>query len=314
MSRLCMEDKVNREKRRNSNSVLVRICKKALIAVVIIGIPAALFLSTFQIKNTEVVGAERYTKDQIKELVLQNKADYNSLYLYLKYRFFEKTRLPFIEKIDVDMVDNHSVTIYVYEKMVAGCVEFMGEYLYFDKDGIVVESTTDRLEGVPVIKGLKFNEIVLNEKLKIQKDEAVEEDTKEDSTQADQTQTDKKDNNSNQPSEMQSGNGQATVEKADDSDEDIQKEKIFDSIINLTQQIGKFDLKVDTISFSPADEVTLECDDITVLLGERDSYDEVLAELKNILKEADGMAITLDMRNYVKGTDSIIAKPKKTTE
>lgn len=308
---------MSREKRRNSNNVLLRVCKKTLFALVLIGIPAVLFLYTFNIKKIEVVGADRYTNEQIKELVFQSKADSNSLYLYLKYRFFDKTRLPFVEKIDVNMVDNHSVTIFVYEKMVAGCVEFMGEYLYFDKDGIVVESTTEKLQGVPVIKGLKFKEIILNEKLKVQKDETLKEDTKDSKAQGDQSSSETTQAASTQ-SGVQDGNtkdeaGQATM-ILDNDDNTEQTDKIFDTIINLTQQIGKQELAVDTITFNLSNEVTLECDEITVLLGKKDSYDEALAELKNILKEAGGMAIILDMRNYEKGTDSYIAKPKKTTE
>lgn len=239
-----------------SDNVLRRIGKKVLIFLIIIVIPAVLFIGFFHIKNVEVVGTQRYTADQIKGLVFQSKPDSNSLYLYLKYKFFKEKPIPFIEKIEVEMIKPNSVKLSVYEKMVAGCVEFMGEYLYFDKDGIVVESSSQRIDRVPMVKGLEFNEIILHEKLK------------------------------------------------------VQKEELFDTIINLTQLINKYDLDVDIISFSSNYEVTLECGDNTVLLGKKDTYDEVIAELKSILKEADGMKLRIDMRNYVKGTDSIIAKEK----
>lgn len=302
---------MNREKQRNSNNVLIRIIKKAFLALVILGIPAVLFLYSFHIKNIEVVGTDRYTQEQMKELIFQNEADFNALYLYLKYRFFEKPKFPFIEKIDVDMVDNHSVTIFVYEKMVAGCVEFMGEYLYFDKDGIVVESTTNKLDGVPVIKGLKFNEIVLNEKLKVQKDSVLTKESQENEAQSSNTTqtgdgTQKSDNTKDSKKKQE-----AVVQAKDGQADEETNSKIFDRIINLTQQIGKYELKVDIITFNSSNEVILDCEDVTVLLGERDSYDEPLSQLTNILKEAEGMSITLDMRNYVKGTDSFIAKPKK---
>jgi len=251
---------MSRERQRNSNSVLFRICKKTGIVLLVIGIPALIFITTFSVKNVEIIGAQRYTPDQIKSLVLQTKQDTNSLYLYLKYRFFDKPSLPFVEKIEIDLVDSHSINVYVYEKMVAGCIEYMGEYLYFDKDGIVVESTSERMDHVPVIKGLKFSEVILHEKIK------------------------------------------------------TQKEELFDVIINLTQLIGKYELDIDTVTFDSNSEVTLDKDDITVHLGKRDAYDEPLAELKNILAEAEGMEITIDMKNYVKGTDSFIAKPKKSTE
>jgi cell division protein FtsQ len=82
----------------------------------------------------------------------------------------------------------------------------------------------------------------------------------------------------------------------------------------LTQLIEKYKLGVDTISFSSEYEVILDCGDIKVLLGKKNTYDEVLSQLKNILAEAEGMEITIDMRNYVKGTNNIIAKPKKPTD
>ena len=251
---------MSKKKLRKSNSVLFRICKKALILLLIVGVPVIAFLLTFSIKKVEVVGVKRYSEDQIKGLIFQSKEDSNSLYLYLKYRFIEVPKLPFVEKVDIEMKDNHTVTIFVYEKMVAGCVEFMGENLYFDKDGIVVESSSIRLKDVPMIKGLKFNEIVLNERLKVQKDE------------------------------------------------------LFDTIINLTQLIDKYELPIDTINFSSNFDISVDSAGITVLLGKKSTYDEPLSELQNILKEAEGMEITIDMRNYVKGVDNIIAKPKKSTK
>lgn len=244
----------------NSENVLVRLSKKIIIILLIIGIPVLYFIVTFQIKEVEVVGANRYTAEQVKEIVFKTKPDNYSLYLYLKYRFLEQPKLPFVEKIDIDMVNSHSVKIYVYEKMVAGCVEFMGEYLYFDKDGIVVESTSKKIGNVPVIKGLQYKQIVLNEKLNVEKDE------------------------------------------------------IFDVIINLMQLIHKYELKVDSISFNNNFEVTFNCGDVTVLLGKQSTYDESVAELKNILKEAHGMKITLNMTEYQYGVDSVIAKEKKSTE
>lgn len=39
--------------------------------------------------------------------------------------------------------------------------------MYFDKDGTVVESSYELLDGIPEIKGLTYNHIVLNEKLDV---------------------------------------------------------------------------------------------------------------------------------------------------
>lgn len=251
---------MNRVRKRISDHVLVRLCKRMLLLLLIIGIPVVIFISTFHIKKLDVVGAKRYTPQQITGQLMKTPMDHNSLYMFLKYKYVTKVRLPFVEKVDVVMNDTHSVTAYVYEKMIAGCIEFMGAYMYFDKDGIIVESSSERLADVPIIKGLKYDKIILSEKL------------------------------------------------------EVQKEELFDIIINLTQLIEKYEVDVDTVSFSGDYEVTLDCGDITVQLGKKSTYDEALSELHNILAEAGDRKMTIDLRNFGKGTEKIIGKPKKLTE
>ncbi len=251
---------MNRVRKRISDNVLVRICKRMLLLLLIIGIPVVIFLNTFHITRLDVVGAKRYTPQQISGQLMKTPPDHNSLYLFLKYRYVTKVRLPFVEKVDVVMNGTHSVTAYVYEKMVAGCIEFMGQYMYFDKDGIIVESSSELLPEVPIIKGLKYNRILLSEKL------------------------------------------------------EVQKEELFDIIINLTQLIEKYEVNVDVVSFSGDYEVSLECGNVTVLLGKKSTYDEALSDLHNILAEAGDRKITIHMENYSKGIEKIIGKEKKSTE
>lgn len=286
---------MSRIRQRHSNSVPRRIFRKTLAVLLIIGIPVLVFISTFQIKKVDVAGENRYTQEQIITQVMQSKLDYNSLYLYLKYRFFSDVKMPFVEKIDVQMVDNHSVTIYVYEKMVAGCVEFMGEYLYFDKDGIVVESSSTKLEDVPIIKGLEFDKIILNEKLEVQNEELEVQTEVQTEVQGDT------------PTETPT---EAPTEAPEEELTEVQNGKLFDTIINLTQLIEKYDLAVDTVIFNKEYEVTVECGKIRVFLGKKSNYDEALSELKNILTEAEGMDITIDMSNL----DNIIATPNEGAE
>jgi cell division protein FtsQ len=286
--------------RRNSNSVGLRIGKKLLILLMMVGIPVFILLTSFNIETVEVVGAKEYTSEQIKEQVITSPQEHNSLYLYLKYKFFSTPQLPFIEKMNVEMNGNHAVTIYVYEKMVAGCVEFMGEYLYFDKDGIVVESSSKKLDKIPEIKGLKFSEIILNEKLKVQnvvlenQDVNVEQESK--------------------LSEKQKLLKQQEEAQKQAQEEKKRNEKLFDTIINLMQLIDKYELDIDAINFNTSDEVTVDSDGIRILLGKKSTYDEEFSEIKSIMVKAKGMDITIDMRNYVKGMENIIAKPKKATE
>ena len=56
----------------------------------------------------------------------------------------------------------------VFEKSVVGYVSYMSSYMYFDKDGIIVESSVEQLPGVPWITGLDFGHIILHQPLPVQ--------------------------------------------------------------------------------------------------------------------------------------------------
>ncbi len=124
----------------------------------------------FTITSITVVGNEHYTDEEISDFVMSGRYGHNSIYLYLKYRNKSVNSIPFIEQMDVELLSPQAVKIQVYEKAVAGYVEYLGHYLYFDKDGIVVESSTKQMEGIPFVTGLKFDYIMLHEKLPIEND------------------------------------------------------------------------------------------------------------------------------------------------
>ena len=48
-----------------------------------------------------------------------------------------------------------------------GYVAYMGANFYFDKDGVVVESSSEETEGIPCISGLKFDSLALYQKLSV---------------------------------------------------------------------------------------------------------------------------------------------------
>ena len=75
--------------------------------------------------------------------------------------------------VRVDSPD--SITIRVYEKSVAGYVEYMGRYMYFDRDGIVVESSETRTEGIPQVTGIRFDHVVLYEALPVKNTDIFQE-------------------------------------------------------------------------------------------------------------------------------------------
>ena len=57
----------------------------------------------------------------------------------------------------------NTVKINVYEKYVAGCVSALGNYVYFDNDGKIVEISATRTSNIPVVTGLNFDHFELYE-------------------------------------------------------------------------------------------------------------------------------------------------------
>lgn len=143
-----------------------------LILLLVIGMAALGVIAAFQIKSVEITGNEHYTDEEIRELVMGDAYSNNGLYLYLKYQYGETEPIPFIDKIEVTLESNSKVKIRVYEKSIVGYVSYMGANLYFDKDGVVVENSSEVMEGVPCITGLEFHALTLYKPLAV-KNKAV---------------------------------------------------------------------------------------------------------------------------------------------
>lgn len=131
----------------------------------------AYVLKKYKVENITVEGNLHYTDGEIIEMVMKDRLSYNSLYLSLKYRNKEIKNIPFIETMNVRVVAPDTVAIMVYEKSVAGYVEYMGRYMYFDREGIVVESSMTRTEGIPQVTGVSFDHVVLYEPLPVENQE-----------------------------------------------------------------------------------------------------------------------------------------------
>ncbi|MGN1084936.1 MAG: cell division protein FtsQ/DivIB [Lachnospiraceae bacterium] len=129
------------------------------------------FISVYRLEKISVEGLTYYTEEEFVSKLASDAARKNTVLFRLQtLRDGEKT-IPYIESYEVTVKGNNEIHIRVYEKILVGCVKVMGQYLYFDKDGYVTESSGERLPEVPLVKGLEFDRIVLYEKLKIQKDE-----------------------------------------------------------------------------------------------------------------------------------------------
>ena len=76
--------------------------------------------------------------------------------------------IPFVDVMDVRVLEPDTIKISVYEKVLTGYVKYLDTYMYFDKDGCVVENSNVRTVGVPQITGLHFDYVVLDQPLPVE--------------------------------------------------------------------------------------------------------------------------------------------------
>ena len=152
--------------------------RKRRLAIGILGflilLAAAFFVivSCYTVENVVVEGNELYEESVIESTVLNDDYSWNSLYVYLKYKFTKINNVPFIDTMEVTLTDRHTLHIKVYEKGMMGYlyIESMDANAYFDKDGFVVEISDRVVEDVPKIEGLSCEEVELLATLPIDAD------------------------------------------------------------------------------------------------------------------------------------------------
>lgn len=210
----------------------------------------AYIISNYTVTTVHVEGNVHYTNEEIMEMVMGGRYGNNSLFLSLKYRDKGVDDIPFIQTMDVTIEAKDTIRITVYEKALAGYVTYLGRYVYFDKDGIVVETSEEETQGIPQVTGLQFDYVILYEPLPVENPE------------------------------------------------------VFNEILNITQQLEKYNLSADKIYFDTDYQVTLVFGNARVTLGDSQNIDEKIMKLQYILPDLADKSGTLDMTEYSEDTKS----------
>jgi len=149
---------------RKNGRIIIKIL--ILCLIVVLGI---LYFENFKLEKLIIEGGTHYSPEEIEAKLVKSKADGFTHYFYLKNAVFSSPDpIPFVEKMDFEIIDKNTIHVQVYDKMIAGCVEHMGRYMHFDREGIVVESSDKPDDGIPVITGIEFSKVVIGEKMEIE--------------------------------------------------------------------------------------------------------------------------------------------------
>lgn len=192
--------------------------------------------------------------------------------------------MPFVSSIEVEMVSSHKLRLHVNEKQVIGYVRYLDCNMYFDKDGIVVESevapeVSDVIQAedtdsdvvepeeirdenettyhaavtdIPFITGLKFGHVVMDEKLP------------------------------------------------------VENESVFNTVLGIARIVDKYEIQPDRVEFDDGYNLTLYYGDIRVTLGPDTLLEEKITRVAAILPKISGKSGVLHLEDYSKDTVNII--------
>lgn len=155
--------------KRRKKWILILFCVLAVTAGILFA--GNYVLSTYHVNTVYVDGNFHYSDQEIQEILMGGVPGVlgeNSLYLAHKYKNWEAGDIPFIDAITVETLAPDTIKITVYEKALAGYIKYLDTYMYFDKDGYIVENSSVRTAGIPQITGLSFSYAVLGQPLPVE--------------------------------------------------------------------------------------------------------------------------------------------------
>lgn len=175
-----MTEQRYRETQRKSGKKIKKK-KKALrlyaFLVIVLGI-AIIALSVFllfRVRKIEIKGNEYTSDKEILQMVQNDPYSVNSLYILGKYMIGQGEKLPCLENVHISLKAPWIVKVTVEEKQIVGYVKDKKEYVYFDKEGLIVKKSNDKREDAVLVEGIKADSFELYESLKKGKSSIFEE-------------------------------------------------------------------------------------------------------------------------------------------
>ena len=279
------------KKRRRKLARLLLLCAGILVLLVL------LFFVIFQTKNIEVTGSNRYTEDEIRQLVEQQEPlSFNTVLLTFFPVRADFSGVPFLEDISYELISPTTVRAVVDEKTAVGYVEVDGQKAYFDGDGIVLECIPqeEETQGQAQAEGTQ---------------EEVESLDTQPLTEEDPTETQTQEYNPNLE-DIPRIEGLNAVSASVGEQLPVSDTAIFETLDALTRLLDRFELWPEQVNVSEKMELTLIYEgNIRILLGGEEYLEEKITKLSGILPQLEGLSGELHLEDVdERNGDVVFAK------
>lgn len=136
--------------------------------LVVLAVTVGVVIYGFRLDEVRVIGNKNYTADEIKTLIGFPEDAPNTLICYLRYFRYRVEDVPFIEDIQVKMENRNMICIEVGETGILGCLKEGKTYFYFDDNGVIQESLSEKRDTVPLITGVEAENMEIGQDVSIE--------------------------------------------------------------------------------------------------------------------------------------------------
>lgn len=144
-----------RQKKQRKKWGIGKVILTALAVFAMLGGIGYLSVVVFRLQQIEVTHNLYTSSEAVIEWNGRDPLSDNTLYVWWKYNHGDFSELPAVESVHAKIKSPREVVVEVKEKTFVGRVEVNGEFLYFDKEGIVSYKSGEVIDGIALIEGVE---------------------------------------------------------------------------------------------------------------------------------------------------------------
>lgn len=122
----------------------------------------------FRVKTVSFEGNTFYSDEEMTEMFQTNLFEKNVLSFWVLDQLSLTPELDFVREYEITYPNVNEVHIKLYEKTIVAGIAYTNQYIYFDKDGMVLQSTNEPIEGIPLFETKSLTTFTLYNKVKME--------------------------------------------------------------------------------------------------------------------------------------------------
>lgn len=128
----------------------------------------ALIILLFRVTTITVEGNTFFSDEVVASEVCSTVLDKNTISAFIKNHLGFTSQLPYVREYEITYPGIHEIHIKLYEKKIIAGIAYMSQYIYFDKDGVVLKSTNEELPDIPLFETKTMATFTLYEQVEME--------------------------------------------------------------------------------------------------------------------------------------------------